>query len=330
MSKQAFVLRIAPSRIDRVPEALREDQIIIGWANAGTLLDQTLTWDRFRDILRVAYYADEPGLRKAGSAAGNMWRFIREMNNGDLVVVPYGNQFYIAQVDGPATYDSTRITDDTAFRRQVKWLNEKNPIPRNVAKSALISRMKTQGTCAYATDLLDEIEESLQAVATNRNPTFHTDLQARLVKETLDELRSGRMDSLGFEKLIDAVLVGLGAEESRIVPRKQDKGADVLATFRVAGAFRQVVAVQAKHWKPDPPVGRDVVEQLIRGIEAESADLGMVITTGAISEDASLAAEQYYDDKGIKIELIDGEQFAKLIIEHGIRTSQQHTGAYRR
>jgi restriction endonuclease Mrr len=259
-----------------------------------------------------------------------MWRFIREMNNGDLVVVPYGNQFYIAQVDGPATYDSTRITDDTAFRRQVKWLNEKNPIPRNVAKSALISRMKTQGTCAYATDLLDEIEESLQAVATNRNPTFHTDLQARLVKETLDELRSGRMDSLGFEKLIDAVLVGLGAEESRIVPRKQDKGADVLATFRVAGAFRQVVAVQAKHWKPDPPVGRDVVEQLIRGIEAESADLGMVITTGAISEDASLAAEQYYDDKGIKIELIDGEQFAKLIIEHGIRTSQQHTGAYRR
>lgn len=330
MSKQAFVLRIAPSRIDRVPDALKEDQIIIGWANAGALLDQTLTWDPFREILRVAYYVNEPSLRKAGSAAGNMWRFIREMNNGDLVVVPYGNQFYIAQVDGPATYDSTRIADDTAFRRRVKWLNEKNPIPRNVAKSALISRMKTQGTCAYATDLLADIEESLQAVATNRTPTFHNDLQTRLVKETLDELRSGRMDSFGFEKLINAVLVSLGAEDSRIVPRKQDKGADVLATFRVAGAFRQVVAVQAKHWKPDPPVGRDVVEQLIRGIEAESADLGMVITTGAISEDASLTAEQYYDDKGIKIELIDGEQFAKLIIEHGIRTSQQHSGAYRR
>jgi hypothetical protein len=32
-----------------------------------------------------------------------------------------------------------------------------------------------------------------------------------------------------------------------------------------------MIAIQAKHWQPKPPVGRDVVEQLIRGIEAESA-----------------------------------------------------------
>jgi restriction endonuclease Mrr len=86
----------------------------------------------------------------------------------------------------------------------------------------------------------------------------------------------------------------------------------------VAGAFQQIVAVQAKHWQPEPPVGRDVVEQLIRGIEAESAHLGMVITSGSISEDASQAAEQYFVDKGIRIELVDGFQFAKLIVEHGI------------
>lgn len=30
---QAFVLRITPSEIDRVPEALESNQIIIGWAN---------------------------------------------------------------------------------------------------------------------------------------------------------------------------------------------------------------------------------------------------------------------------------------------------------
>jgi hypothetical protein len=52
------------------------------------------------------------------------------------------------------------------------------------------------------------------------------------------------MENFGFERLIQNVLIGLGAEEARIVSRSQDKGADIVASFLVAGAFRQVVAVQ--------------------------------------------------------------------------------------
>ena len=70
-----------------------------------------------------------------------------------------------------------------------------------------------------------------------------------------------------------------------------------------------------------PPVGKDVVEQLIRGIEAESANLGMIITSGTISDEATSMAEIFFEEKGIKIELVDGDQFAKLIVEHGIKTS---------
>ena len=163
--------------------------------------------------------------------------------------------------------------------------------------------MKTYGTCAYATDLRDEIQECVALAAAKRHPSFEGDLQNRLIKETLEELRSGRIDGFGFERLIQTVLVGLGAEEARVVPHNQDKGADVIATFRLAGAFQQVVAVQAKHWKPEPPVGTDVIEQLIRGIEAEDADLGMVVTTGAFSEEATLIAKKLVEENGVKIEL---------------------------
>jgi restriction endonuclease Mrr len=86
--------------------------------------------------------------------------------------------------------------------------------------------------------------------------------------------------------------------------------------------FTQVVAVQAKHWQPDSPVGKNVVEQLIRGIEAEEAGLGMVITSGTIGEDAVEKARRYTDEKGIPIELVDGEQFAKLIVEQGVRSAE--------
>lgn len=319
MKKLAFVLRIAPNGIDKVPEALERNQIIIGWAYAEGLLDEKLSWEKFREIIQKQYYYDEPTLRRAGSAAGNMWRFIREMKEHDYVIVPHINGFYVAEITGPAIYDKSKIEEDTTYRRPVKWLNDKKIIPRDVARSALISRMKNQGTCVYATDLISEIEECLIASKSTTRPSFQSDLQSRLVMETLREIRSGRIESYKFEQLIQSVLENLGADEVKIIPRNQDKGADLLATFIVAGAFKQVIAVQAKHWQPEPPVGKEVVDQLIKGIEAESADLGMVITSGNISPDASLAAEQYYEEKGIRIELIDGEQFSKLIVEHGIK-----------
>jgi predicted Mrr-cat superfamily restriction endonuclease len=320
MSQEAFVLRIAPSGVDLVPEALRTNEIIIGWAEAEGLLDPGLSWERFRKILYDAYYSDEKNMRGAGGAAGNMWRFIRDMKPGDLVVVPYWSEFFVAEVSGPPTYDRNKVDDDSAYRRAAKWLNGKKSIPRQLARSALISRMKTQGTSAGATDVLDEIKECLSLAEEGKEPTFHGDLQSRLVREVLSELRSGRMESFGFERLIQTVLQGLGAQEVRIVPRSQDKGADLVAMFRVAGAFQQIIAVQAKHWRPEPPVGGEVVQQLIRGMEAESATLGMVITSGTIAEDARQAAEQYFEEEGLRIELVDGEQFAKLIVEHGIRT----------
>ena len=296
MKKQAFVLRVSPGRIDRVPEALAGNQIIIGWAEAKGLLNEGLSWEEFRAIVGRTYYAKEDNLRRAGSAAGHMWRFIREMNIGDLVVVPYGSEFYVAEVSGPATYDESKVEDDTAYRRNVNWLNDQEPIRRAVARSALISRMKTQGTCAYASDLLPQINECIAIARTDSVPVFQSDLQSRLIRETLDEIRSGRIDSFGFEKLIHDVLLGLGADEVRVVPRIQDKGADIIATFRVAGAFRLTLAVQAKHWQSEPPVGKEVVEQLIRGIEAESANLGMIVTSGTVSDDAVFLAEQFCED----------------------------------
>jgi len=318
-NEQAFVLRIAPSGIDRVPEALSSNQIIIGWSKAEGLLDKSLTWNEFRDIISSVYYSAEDNMRRAGGASGNMWRFIRDMNEGHLVVVPHGSQFYVARITGPATYDKSKIDEDTAYRRDVTWLNNKNPVPRMLAKSALVSRMKTQGTCVYASDIIHEIHDSLEKAQLETAPTFQSDLQARLIRETLEELHSGRIESYGFERLIQATLLGLGAKEVRLVPRSQDKGADLLATFIIGGAIEQVVAVQAKHWQAYPPVSDEVVRQLIRGIEAESANLGIIVTSGTISDAATQAAQEYYDEKGINIELVDGEQFAKLIVEHGIK-----------
>ncbi len=319
--RSAFVYRIRPGGIDRIDEALQSNQLITGWAEAKGLLNDNLTWDEFREVVRSTYYTADDNLRRAGAAAGNLWRFIREMKPGDLVVVPHGNKFYVAEVTGDAIYDSSKVGEDSAYRRPVKWLNKKNPIPRSLARAALLMRMKTWSTSARAGDLIGEIEKCLELVENGQSPTFQSDLHTRLVKDTLDELREGRLSDRDFEDLLASLLKKLGAESAEVRARKKDKGADVLATFRIAEAFEIIVAVQAKHWGDNSPVGPGVVEQLIRGIEAEYARLGMVITSGTISEEAERAAEEYYENSGIGIVLIDGEQLAKLILEYGIPTS---------
>lgn len=324
MARNGFVLRIAPGRGDRVSEALEKDHLIIGWAEAKGLLDPKLEWGAFREIIRKKYYAADGNLRRAGSAGGHMWRFIRDMEVGDLVVVPYGSEFYVGEVKGNAFYDPSKVDEDSAYRRPVQWLNGKSPIPRTYAKSALLSRMKTRGTSAYAGDLVPEIEDCLdvaQSIADGgTKPSIETDLRSKLIETTLKELRTGRMENYGFEDLIAAVLHGLGSVDTKIVPRSEDKGIDIYGTFLVAGAFRQVVGVQAKHFQPDPPVGADVVRQLTRGIEegSERVTLGMVVTSGNFSQEAEDKAREYEEGGGIPIELVDGEHFAGLIVDHGL------------
>lgn len=320
MNRQAFVLRISPSEVDKVQEALDSNQIIIGWANASGLLDRTLSWEKFRKIIQQQpYYSEEKNLRRIGNATGQMWRFIRDMKKGDLVVVPRPYEFYVAEVDGDATYSPELVGDDTAYRRPVKWLNNKKPIPRNLARTAMISRMKAYGTCTNATDLIEEIEECLTIAESGDKHSFQGDLQTHLIKHTLEILHSGRIENFGFERLVESVLIGLGAKNSIIIPRRKDKGADIIADFNVAGPFTLKVAVQVKHWQPEPPVSETEIGQLINGIESDSSiNLGMFVTTGKFSKEATEAAEKYSSDKGIKIELVDGEQFAKLILEQGL------------
>ena len=163
--RSAYVLRISPSGIDRVDDALAQDQIIIGWSAAQDLLDPKLEWSQFREIIHRAHYDGAETYRRSGGAAGQMWRFIHEMAIGDYVVVPHGASFHVAEITGPATYQKDLVDDDTAYRRVVTWLNSKQPIPRRFARAALISRMKYQGTCVEATEILRDIDDVLEVAA---------------------------------------------------------------------------------------------------------------------------------------------------------------------
>ena len=320
----AFIHRINQGGGDLyyIEVALEQNFISIGWPNAVGLLD-TLEWFPFRDIIHNAYHADDENFQASGRAAGNLWRFIQDMAIEDIVVVPnpHGYDFYVAEVISDAYYDEEGVDNDSAYRRDVQWLNQGQAIPRGNASAALQQRMKTRSTSAYATDLEGDIHACLLHAEAGDNVDFAETLRRHLVDSTLLRLREGELNDYDFELLVENILKRLGAINSRIVPRNQDIGIDLTAMFMVGGAIEVVVGVQCKHWGPEPPVERDVVEELTHAIENGGYDVthGMVVTTGTFSEDAENCADEYSNTNNVSIQLINGEELATLIVDNGIK-----------
>ncbi len=181
--------------------------------------------------------------------------------------------------------------------------------------------MKARQTCVEATDLIDEIQDALEAAQSDEQPSFDSDLRQKLVQDTLEEMRTGRQDSFGFEKLVKSVLQSLGGENVTIVPRSKDQGADITALFTVADTFSFTVAAQAKHYRETPEVPPKDVEQLRDGMDAEGATLGWLVTSGTFSEETEELKNEIEDETGYEIQLVDGEQLAALIVDGGLRAA---------
>ena len=320
----AFIHRINQHDGDRslIDSALDQDFISIGWSEAEGLLE-TFDWEQFREIIRIRYYAEDDNLRRAGAAAGNLWRFIRDMAPDDYVVVPdpHGYYFYVARIECDAYYDSKSAESDSAYRRKVRWLSNGHAIPRNHASARLQQRMKTYSTSAYAADLVDDIKKCLEHTESGDELGFAEKLGRELVKDTLSKLREGEINDYQFEGLVANILTGLGAINSKIIPRIEDKGIDLTAEFAVGGTIQVVLGVQCKHWRQNPPVGVNVVKKLTDAIETHEFKLthGLVVTTGTFSDESMRFAEDYTVRNSVSIQLIDGEELASLIVENGIK-----------
>jgi predicted Mrr-cat superfamily restriction endonuclease len=140
--RNVFILRLAPLEQDLTQEALKKDEIFVGWKEVKGLLEEGLSFYAFRERVKAAYKIENN--RLAANFARSLWWFLKEMKPGDCVVVPLRDQFYVAEVVGSPYYDESHPI--AAHRRPVRWLNDKKPIPRKLASDALKKRLNHPGT----------------------------------------------------------------------------------------------------------------------------------------------------------------------------------------
>lgn len=320
MDKSAFVIRCAPSKISRVEElVLKKDLIVIGWSyTQDLLLSQKLSREDFKKLLILKHTEYSANPYSLGQAVGYLWRFIREMQIGDYVIVPIPRAFYIGEIVGEAYYFQPGLQDDTAIRRNVKWLNNKKPILRDYCDSGLISRLKYQGTCVAAGDLIQSIKTALESAVNNKAVSFKEQAQDKLREQLISVLssKSTNLTPKKFEELVGQLLKALGADTSKL-PSNRVYGnniadVDVIADFINLGV-RIYVQVKYHNHETDTHAVRQIIEAL-RKEDADSVQpkIGWVVSSAKFSEEAIKLA----DENGIRH--IDVDELSDMIISIGL------------
>ena len=113
--------------------ALDNDVAVVGYPDVASLEDAD-TYEAVRELV-IPTYPEDTKSSSLGIHVGQVWRFVGEMKEGDLVILPRKrtSQIAVGQIAGPYRYNGRSARVHT---RAVKWLNAE--IPRDTFQMDLL------------------------------------------------------------------------------------------------------------------------------------------------------------------------------------------------
>jgi restriction system protein len=138
-------------------------------------------------------------------------------------------------------------------------------------------------------------------------------LRAALAKDVLNQLRGSPPDF--FERVVVEVLVRMGyggtrKDAGQAIGKSGDEGIDGIIKEDRLGL--DIIYIQAKRWQNT--VSRPEIQKFAGALQGQRAKKGIFITTSDFSKEAL----EYAARIDSKIVLIDGDQLAELMIDHGV------------
>ncbi|MEW6509048.1 MAG: restriction endonuclease [Bacteroidota bacterium] len=150
-------------------------------------------------------------------------------------------------------------------------------------------------------------------------------IRKNLALEILSKIKSS--SPAFFENLVVELLVKMGyggtiKEAGKSIGRSGDEGIDGIIKEDRLGL--DVIYIQAKRW--ENVVGRPEIQKFVGALAGQGAKKGVFITTSRFTSDA----RDYQPKNETKIVLIDGEQFADLMIDFNLAVTTTHTFTIKR
>lgn len=148
----------------------------------------------------------------------------------------------------------------------------------------------------------------------------YNELRETLADEVLERVRA--MKPKKFEQLVVDVLVAMGyggsqLDAAQVVGKSGDGGIDGVIKEDRLGL--DMVYVQAKRYEND--VGPSAIREFVGSLGEHKASKGVFITCGGFTSGAREAASKAH----FRIVLIDGDQLADYMIDHGVAVTDYKT-----
>ncbi len=314
--------------------------ISIGWSDFSDdnyMKKLTENWNSFNRV----FVEENRGLPRNRTS---LWRFLKEMKQGDYVIVPQDYGFFgVYEIENNEIFNNQTIDKslwedwnaeraclkdgypvnrrdeiiDMGFYRKVKCVAIN--IPRqDYADQALYSRLKILSTNADISDLADSVENAISSFNDNKPINLKNNLIDATSVLVRDEIKKSLNDQK-LEKLVQWYLISLGASSVNIPPKNtspsSEGDADVVAIFN---NLQLAILVQVK--AHSGYTNKWAVEQISSYKKYNKEQYNdytiqtwVVSTCDDFSDEAKLLASAEH------VRLINGETFASMIIGNGIK-----------
>ncbi|MDD4444156.1 MAG: restriction endonuclease [Dysgonamonadaceae bacterium] len=270
----------------------------------------------------------------------NLWRFLK-FKKEDIVIVPSWGTFFVCEIidekpllinetysddlktwgDKKVTTDGTYLISengkayDLGFARKVK-IHHKNISRAKFADAKLTSRMKIRQTNCSINDLKKSVEKSIANYIENRPIHLHSIIVEKTANLVLDAIKT-ELNPDKFEKLVRTYFKTIGANEVSI-PAKNERDkegdADIVAVFE---NIKLIIYIQAKFHKGK--INEWGTNQILDyKTNKESIDDGYNKIAWVITSADSFNAEAEKIATENEIQLIDGLEFSKMLLNAGI------------
>lgn len=299
----------------RFEEFERRSVVTIEWPEMGDLAELKTREDFVRRVAR-----EYPGAKKGWipSAAGQPYRFVREIKVGDAVVTynPAERSYLVGKILSDYQYLPTQHPEEP-HSRSVEWRGR-------VARDLLsVSTRNSLGAIStlflIPTDAATDIERFVgSAMLPPLAPIIATDLVVeQQVEDLYKDIRSksfefikDKLSALDWSEMQDLVagLLRAMGYKTRISPSGADRGKDIVASRDGLGFEDPRIVVEVKHRKNS--MAAPEIRSFLGG--RHDRDKGLYVSTGGFTKEARFEAER----ARIPVTLMDLDDLVNSLLEH--------------
>lgn len=298
---------------------LKKNCVAVGWPKMGDLGALKPDREAFKSRVAEVYPEKKPGA--IPNNAGQLFRFVHEIKQGDIVVYPSkrDRQVHLGRVEGNYNYDP-KTEPAYPNRRTVKWLRA---VARTHFSQGALYEIGSALSFFQVKNYADEFRAALEGKTVPPPPVAQDESVAAVAEGIEETTRDFVLKQLAqelkghpFADFVAHLLNTMGYR-TRVSPEGPDGGIDIVAHKDELGFEPPIIKVQVK--STEGSIGDPVVSALYGKVS--TGEFGLLVTLGSFTSQAINFAKAKSN-----LRLIDGDELVKLVFQHYDQFDSRYKG----